>query len=88
MSTVIHAETITKNMMNGFPQHEISFLLGSNVEQRVARLKFTLRNDPSSGGGASVMTHFEETLIYQEPKTLTSRFSNFLSSKLGIRAGE
>lgn len=44
-------------------------------------MKESSENDLSS----SVTTQFEETVVHQEAKTLTSRLSSFISQKLGFR---
>jgi len=88
LSVVKLAEVLVTNVpRTNFPQQEFSFMLGAASQQKVVQLKVTLRNDPqaSSSGLYSVMTSHEENLFYEEQKSITSRFSSFISAKLGYR---
>jgi hypothetical protein len=69
---------------SNFPQQEMEFYLGSIYDQKLINFKILLKSDPQSSaqGLASVLTSCEEILIYQQTKTLKSRFSTFISSKI------
>ena len=74
---------------SNFPQQELAFYLGSSSNQKVVSFKVFLRADPESSALSlsSVLTSCEEVLIHQEVKTLKSRLSTFISSKI-YGAGE
>jgi hypothetical protein len=53
-------------------------------------VKISLRSDPEGSFNrlSSILTSSEEILVYQEAKSLKSRFSHFISSKLGYAGNE
>lgn len=69
----------------GFQEHAVVVLLGVSSLQKVVQLRFSLLQELKLDDVPSIMTNREEVCIYEEQKTLKSRISNFLSSRLGYR---
>ncbi len=64
MSYVSILDNSVKTQRNGFPLHEISFVLGAAQRKKIVQMTISLMADRNDTKLSSVMTHPEETLIY------------------------
>ena len=63
----------------------MEFYLGSTYDQKLINFKILLKGDPESSAQdlmPSFITSCEEIIIYEQTKSLKSKLSTFISSKI------